>query len=325
MPHLPRPLLTLSTVALASAGIALGAAPASAALTTYCEGDAADVTVPGDLVVAKGDSCVLDGVTVDGTTRVAAGADLVVEDSTFHGKVTVASDGYLDATASTFDGNLINKAGYGVYLEDSALEGSYRGKGVATADTFLYSYDTTISGKVQAAHGEVSLETVQVGGDLTTDDTVYTDVVDSTLAGGLHVSGSAEGSALCASEVDGDAHYSGNQKVQIGTGLDLVGCTGSNYLGGDLLIENSTDAVDVTGNIIRGDLQGTGNAVTPTGSENRVRGEVGGQFTDLKPAARTLSAQSSASDHSRTLDDRRAERRSDAEAAAELAGPAPLR
>src|SRR5699024_403767 len=164
-----------------------------------------------------------------------------------------------------------------------------------------------------------------VAGDVSTDGATYTDVIDSTVVGGLSVAGNPEGTAICESEVDGTATFSGNGEVQLGTGLDLIDCSGANYVGPDVLIDSSTGAVDVTDNIIRADLAGEGNDPAPTGSDNRVRGERGGQFTDLAPAPETLSAQSVPADHAEELTQKRDERRSSAEDAAELAGPAALR
>lgn len=323
-PSLPRSVLALSTAALASAGLALGAGSASAALTTYCSGDAADVTVPGDLVVAEGESCVLDGVTVEGTVLVESGADLLVDASTFHDDVDVEPDGYFDATTSTLGGNLTSTAGYGVYLDDSSVSGDYQGEAREDVEPFLYSYDTTFAGAVDVSLGLVHLQTTEITGDVTTHGTAYTDVLDSTLAGGLSVTGSPEGTAICESEVDGAAAFHGNHGVQIGNGLELINCSGVTYFGGDVQVEDNTGAVDVTGNIMRGNLSGEGNAPAPTGSDNRVRGEIGGQFTELEPAAQAMSAQSAPADHADELDDKRVERRSTAEAAAELAGPAQL-
>lgn len=319
----PRAVLALSTIALASAGLTLGAGSASAALTTYCSGDAADVTVPGDLVVAEGDSCVLDGVSVEGTTQVRSGADLLVEDSAF-GDVDVAPDGYFDAASSTVDGNLTSTNGYGVYLDDSSVGGAYQGEGDSDADPFLYSFDTTFAGPVDVTRGPVHLQAAEIAGDVTTSGTAYTDILDSTLAGDLQVTGSPEGTAICESEVDGDAAFRENHEVQIGHGLDLMTCSGTNYFGADVLIEDNTGAVDVTDSIVRGDLGGTANDPAPTGSDNRVRGEIGGQFTDLAPAAQALSARSAPADHAGELGDRRDDRRASAEDAAELAGPAQL-
>lgn len=324
MPTLSRSILVLSTAALASVGLSLGAGSASAALTTYCSGDAADVTVPGDLVVAEGESCVLDGVTVEGTVLVKSGADLLVEDSTFKEDVDVEPDGYFDATAATLGGNLTSTAGYGVYLDDSSVSGAYQGEAGADAEPFLYAYDTTFAGTVDVAQGLVHLQTAEIAGDVTTDGTVYTDVLDSTLAGGLSVTGSPEGTAICESEVDGVATFAGNYEVQVGSGLDLINCSGMNYFGADVQIENNTGAVDVTGNIIRGDLRGEGNDRAPTGSDNRVRGETDGQFSELEPSAQVMSAQSTPAGHADELSEKRDERRSAAEDAAELAGPAQL-
>ena len=320
-----RPLIALSTMALASAGLALGAGSASAALTTHCNGDASDVTVPGDLVVSGGDACVLDGVTIEGEVRVQAGADLVLSESSVAERVVVAPDAYLDASDSEVGGNVISRSGYGVYLEDSSVGGAFQKRLVEEdATPFLDSYDTSIDGRVNVEQGLVHLQTVTVGGHVTTSGTDYTDVLDSTFSRDLSVADSPEGTAVCASEVDGAADFTGNENVQLGTGGGVIDCEDGNYFGADVTVSDNTGAVDVSGNIIRGDLTGEGNDPAPTGSDNRVRGEASGQFTDLEPAAQTMSVQSSSADHAQELDNQREERRAGAEASAELAGPADL-
>lgn len=325
MRTISRSAVALSTLALASAGLALGAGSASAALTTYCDGDASGVTVPGDLVVAKDISCVLTDVTIEGEVRVQTGGDLLVTDTSVTERVVVQGDAYFDATGATIGGNVVSNGGYGVYLDASTVGGSYVGRAGEDAEPFLYSYDTAVDGRVTVAQGLVHLQTVTVGGHLTSENSLYTDIIDSTVSRDLTVTSAIEGTALCGSEVDGVATYTGNAGVQIGTGGALIDCEDANYLGGDLTISDSTDGVDVTDNIIRGDLAGSGNAPAPTGSDNRVRGEAGGQFVELAPAAATMSARSSTQDHQQELDGKRAERRGTAEKAAELAGPANLR
>lgn len=325
MRTLSRSAIALSTMALASAGLALGAGSASAALTTSCDGDAADVTVPGDLVVKKDKSCVLTGVTIEGEVRVQSGADLLITDSSVAERVVVQSDAYFDSTGSEVGGNVVSNGGYGVYLDDSAVAGNYVGKAGEDADPFLYSYDTAIDGRVTIGQGLAHLQTVTVGGNLLSENSQYTDILDSTIAKDVTVTGAAEGSALCGSEVDGAATFTGNAGVQIGTGGNLVDCEDSNYLGYDVTISDNTDGVDVSGNIIRGDLAGEGNDPAPTGAENRVRGESSGQFAELAPAAATMSAQSESKDRAKELDAQRDERRGAAEDAAELSGPANLR
>src|SRR5699024_1964896 len=83
--------------------------PAQAALTTQCAGEADGVTVQGDLVVPRGESCSLTNTIVEGDVQVAAEADLVGEDVTVNGRVVVQDDGYLDLKESSVDGNVVNR------------------------------------------------------------------------------------------------------------------------------------------------------------------------------------------------------------------------
>ena len=330
MRTLSRSVTLLSAAALAAAGIAATAGSASAALTTRCDGEASSVTVPGDLVVAKDKSCVLTDVTVEGEVRVQAGADLLITDSSVGGRVVVQGDGYFDASTSEIAGNVVSNGGYGVYLDESAVEGTYNGRAAEGAEPFLYSYDSSISGRVNVAQGLVHLSGNTIGGNVTSENSEFTDILDSTVAGNLTVTGATEGTTFCAGELDGDATLTGNAGVQLGSGGQKIRCEGATYFGGDVTASDNTDGVDVTDTIIRGDLTGEGNDPAPTGSENRVRGEAGGQFADLQPAAqkRSLSAQSakdSAEAHAESLDTKRDERRAEAEKAAELSGPADLR
>lgn len=327
MRTLSRSVTLLSAAALAAAGIAATAGSASAALTTRCDGEASSVTVPGDLVVAKGKSCVLTDVTIEGQVRVQAGADLLITDSSVGGRVVVQGDGYFDASTSEIAGNVVSNGGYGVYLDESAVDGNYNGRAAEGASPFLYSYDSSITGRVNVAQGLVHLSGNTIGGNVTSENSEFTDILDSTVAGNLTVTGATEGTTFCAGELDGDATLTGNAGVQLGSGGQKITCEGATYFGGDVTASDNTDGVDVTDTIIRGDLTGEGNDPAPTGSENRVRGELGGQFVDLQPAAqqRALMTQSAPADNAEELDTQREERRAEAEKAAEQAGPANLR
>ena len=327
MRTLSRSVTLLSAAALAAAGIAATAGSASAALTTRCDGEASSVTVPGDLVVAKGKSCVLTDVTIEGEVRVQAGADLLITDSSVDGRVLVQGDGYFDASTSEIAGNVVSNGGYGVYLDESAVDGNYNGRAAEGASPFLYSYDSSITGRVNVAQGLVHLSGNTIGGNVTSENSEFTDILDSTVAGNLTVTGATEGTTFCAGELDGDATLTGNAGVQLGSGGQKITCEGATYFGGDVTASDNTDGVDVTDTIIRGDLTGEGNDPAPTGSENRVRGELGGQFVDLQPAAqqRALMTQSAPADNAEELDTQRQERRAEAEKAAEQAGPANLR
>ncbi|MEU2417547.1 hypothetical protein ABZ546_07145 [Brachybacterium paraconglomeratum] len=327
MRTLSRSVTLLSAAALAAAGIAATAGSASAALTTRCDGEASSVTVPGDLVVAKGKSCVLTDVTIEGEVRVQAGADLLITDSSVDGRVLVQGDGYFDASTSEIAGNVVSNGGYGVYLDESAVDGNYNGRAAEGASPFLYSYDSSISGRVNVSQGLVHLSGNTIGGNVTSENSEFTDILDSTVAGNLTVTGATEGTTFCAGELDGDATLTGNAGVQLGSGGQKITCEGATYFGGDVTASDNTDGVDVTDTIIRGDLTGEGNDPAPTDSENRVRGELGGQFVDLQPAAqkRALMTQSAPADNAEELDTQREERRAEAEKAAEQAGPANLR
>src|SRR6185295_19284632 len=97
-------------VACSTIGLAV---PASAGLTTFCEGDAAGVTVPGDLRVAATKSCVLTDVSVTGTVTVEPGANLVVTGGTFSREVVLQDDAFLDARGSTFTSTITATDTYG--------------------------------------------------------------------------------------------------------------------------------------------------------------------------------------------------------------------
>ena len=259
--------------------------------------------------------------------RVQAGADLLITDSSVDGRVLVQGDGYFDASTSEIAGNVVSNGGYGVYLDESAVDGNYNGRAAEGASPFLYSYDSSITGRVNVSQGLVHLSGNTIGGNVTSENSEFTDILDSTVAGNLTVTGATEGTTFCAGELDGDATLTGNAGVQLGSGGQKITCEGATYFGGDVTASDNTDGVDVTDTIIRGDLTGEGNDPAPTGSENRVRGELGGQFVDLQPAAqkRALMTQSAPADNAEELDTQRQERRAEAEKAAEQAGPANLR
>lgn len=292
MRTISRRLAAFSAVALAATGVAVTATAASADLVTYCNGTAADVTVPNNFVVPEGAICVLDNVTIQGQSEVQADADLIATDSTFEGGVVVDADGFFDAVGSSVAEDVSSQGAFGVYLEDASVGGDYLGEEGDLEETFLYAFETSIAGGVQVALGDLYLQSSQVGDSVSAEGATYTDLIDSTVAGALTVTENEFGAAVCASEVLGAATYTGNGELQIGSGGSLATCDEVNYFGDDVVIDDTVGGVDVTGNIIAGDLTGEGNDPEPTGSDNRVRGDLGGQFTDLEPAEAGFSIQS---------------------------------
>ncbi len=294
-------------MALAATGTIAAAATASAESATRCIGTAGEVTVTGDLVVPSDRTCVLDGTTVYGEVRVQSGASLVATGATFSERVVVNSGAFFDATDTAVGGNLVSNGAYGVFLDGAQLDGHYLGRAADDA-TFLYSTGTSVEGRVEAVAGDVYLDGTEVALFVSTEGTTYTDVVDSTIGRELTVAHNEHGASVCGSEVDGNATYIGNGGVQAGPGVWLTDCEEINYFGADLTISDSTGEVDVSGSIIRGDLTGTDNEAAPTGSDNRIRGEAGGQFENLRAAPADFSRETREDDDVRTPEQVRTER-----------------
>jgi len=308
--------LTAAAAGLMAVGFA---APSQAALTTFCDGVAADVTVPGDLVVAAGKSCELTNVVINGNVTVRNDANLLLDGSTVNGNVRVNTNGFADVVATSVTGTTTLVAAYGTYAEDSTL-----GNNVTATDSgFFYSVGSDHARSVTSTNGETFIESGWVTRNLATTGDTLTDVYDTVIEGTYSVTGAEQGGVLCLSEVDGDASFSGSGEIlQIGASAPLTGC-GFNAFGGDLSITGNSADVYVSDNVIRGDFNVSDNTGTVTAENNRVRGE---DNSGAAAAARSSLRSATPSD---VAADRKAEAKADAEArsevasdAAEAAGPA---
>ncbi|MBM7784458.1 hypothetical protein [Tenggerimyces flavus] len=320
--------IALTATALAVSGTVVGiAGSAQAGLVTFCDGEGGPVTVPNDLVVAAGKACTLDRTVVQGNVTVRAGADLIVVGGRFEGTVTLAEGAYFDATETTITGNVSGKNAYGSYLDSSEVTGAVlaRGDAANANENFTYAVSSTINKQVDAqAKGELLLDGSHVLGLVKGQGTRYTDVYNSVLEKTLTVSGNAEGSVLCESEVYGDSSWSGNSgHLQLGADGPTVECTGASFFNKNVDISTNTASVELSNVIIRGNLSGDGNDPAPTGANNRVRGTTTGQFVDLLPPAPS-GARLAPVDHADELGAKAAERRAAAKAEADAAGPAKL-
>lgn len=314
---------TAGVVAI-GAGITFSVLPAQAALVTYCDGEASSVTIPGDLAVAKGKSCTLSEATINGNVRIAADANLLLSDSSVTGTTTVAANGYLSADTVKFTGVVSSNSGFGVDTIASDLQGGYRGKVVTggTEEGYLLASDGTKVKNIVVTTGIVDLSDSTVAGVVSNTGGDLVDVRNTVVGGALTVTSTANGSVVCDSEVYGAVAYEGNgAAVQLGNGSTSP-CQSSNYFDKDVSINNTTGAVEVNDNIIRGNLSGTGNDPAPTGSGNRVRGEASGQFADLQPAAAKRMARMATPERAAEAKAGNAKRAAAAEKAAVAAGPA---
>ena len=320
----------LATTALIAGGAAfgtLGAAPASAALTTYCEGTAGDVTVPGDLVVPADATCELTGTTVTGDVRVSPGANLVGEGVSIEGQINGAADAYVDLMDSTVSGDLRMNNAYGTVVEGTAVDGRMTNNGGEDAPvSFVFALESELGENLVARTGEVFVEDSVVAGTVNSRETVYTDIYDTFVDGGLVIGENTEGSMLCAVTVQGNSRITGNAgPVQVGSDGPGVDCEGASYWGGNVRVDANTGGVVIDENIINGTLQLADN--TPTaqvGDNNRVRGGINGPHEEIPEAEsqlRAFSAEADA-DHADTIQNRIDERRDAAQQQAAEAGSA---
>lgn len=323
----------LATVAL-GVGLVGVAAPASqAAFTTRCVGEGGAVTIPGDLVVPAGRSCVLDGTVIKGNVRVQADADLIITNGRVDGSVTVNNNAYFDAATTKVGGAVNARESFGNLLDDTGIAGSLTTTNTTDDVGFVIATDTTVGERVRAVGGSLDLTSSTVGAQVQGIGAEYTDLVDTVVEGALRVDDNTLGSVVCDSEVYGRASLSGNSTgVQLGgTQADggLRDCTSANYFGGNVTVNDTEGGVWAVDNIIRGNLAGTGNDPAPVGEGNRVRGELRGQFADLQApgaAAQRSTMRSQAATAQRADEQQGAakERKQQATAKADKAGKANL-
>lgn len=315
------------TVALAVAGATLGVVtPASAGLTTFCEGDAGAVTVPGDLRVAATKSCVLDGTTVTGTVTVEPGANLVVTNGNFLKEVVLQDDSYFDAHGTTFASTVTATDAYGFFLAGTT-SGTVKVAPNLHPDKATYSYfnGAKVHGDINTTKAEVYAEGVTVDGNVSGTSPSYVDVINSVVNKDFAVSGAPLGSVFCANEVYGNTSYTGNTgTLQIGADGPIATCAEASFFNGNVTISNNTGGVNLGNTIIRGNLDGTGNDPAPTGSGNRVRGTTGGQFVNMAPSATAAKRMAAKSTQQRDSAAKLEERKAQAVAAADAHGPADL-
>jgi hypothetical protein len=322
-----RTALTLALSAGLLTGGLIAAAPANAALVTYCIGTGGAVTVPNDLLVPAGESCSLEGTTVTGNITVQAGGNLVITGGSLAGTVNVAGNGYLDASDTTIGGATVLAAGgYGIFLKDAGTANvTVRPKGATAIDSFLFVEGTSVTGTVNAQAGEVRLDrNTEVSANVTTTGTYYTDVHDSFIDGSLSVLNSANGSVICGSSVRNKTTFAGNLGgVQLGPNGPLDSCASGGFFGKDVSITSTTGGVTVDDNIIDGSLTATGNSpVAQIADNNRIRKGVTNDPAQL--AARTAAKSLARSAVDRDDASKATERRTDAVQEATAAGAANL-
>lgn len=316
-------VVTATAAGLGAAGL-VAAAPAVAERSVTCSGVASNLDIQGDLVVPAGESCELTDVRVDGDAVVRAAADLILTDSRIDGDVVVRTNAYVDAVRTRIDDEVRLRDAYGLHAEFSRFGQEVEATGVGPdGSSFVVSIASEHNDDLVTRHGvETYLESGWVTRDVRTRASRYTDLQDTVVEGDVRVSNAAAGAFLCASEVDGDAAYTGNAEL-LWIGLaDPSNVCDSNVIGDDVRLAGNTGDLEVSGNIIRGNLACQDNDPAPVGADNRVRGRQLGQCDTLAPAGTSLMGAQSVEDRRETTLDRAATRVAAAERAAAAAGPA---
>lgn len=293
----------LASAALAASSVFVAVQPASAAVTTYCNnGVVGAVTIPGDLVVNRDKSCVLTGTTVLGNVKADGGSDLLLEGVTIGGELFVTRNAYVDVIGGTsIAGEVRGRDAFGIFIEDSSVGGGVQQTNPNNTDfePFVYLFGSGVAGGLTSTAGEVLIESSEVQGAVSNRNGEYTDVVDSVLGAGLTVRNNLFGSVVCESEIYGDSLFRDNKAtLQIGGGGEVGPCEGASFWGGNVAFTGNTageTGFDISNNIVQGNLTGERNDPLPTGSGNRVRGDITLQFAEVEAATAPIQEQSARS------------------------------
>lgn len=278
-----RLLAVLAVVNLVAVGLV--AAP-SQAQTLTCTTTMTSQTINASIVVPAGSACQLIDVVVDGRADVQAGADLFLESSRIRGPLSAFSSSFVQADDSRIDGMTTLDESFGLYATSSRFDRMVD----AQDSSFVYSLDSTHWGGVRSQNGETVVEKGVVIGSVWTLGDRLTDVYDTAVFGPVTVNGSSYGSVVChlgAALAVTVRNSSG--VIQIGATGAIAGC-GFNLLGSLGVHDNQGADIQITGNVIAGNLACTGNNPAPHGSTNLVGGSMSGQCASLAPAPSGLAA-----------------------------------
>lgn len=312
-----------SAALLAVAAAVTSAPSAEAGLVTSCNGYAENTTVKTNLIVPEGANCELVNVNVKGDIVIKKDATLIANKGTYQGKVNIGENAWLDM----IDGRVnkdVNSDGGNAYIVASDLRGNYNASGGDFEfDTVAHQLtQTNLAGSINAnTPATFDIQSSTIEGPATSQGTGFFSITDSVLKDSLTVENAENFPYICKSEVYGDARYSNNPDGPVIGSYNYVGCTGMNYFGGNLTVEANGPS-EVSNNIVAGDLSGEGNSYV-WGQDNRVRGQVSGQFVDLKPEpsykpqgkAESKADKPSADKSKKAAEERRDEARAKAKAA----------
>ncbi|MPZ25288.1 MAG: hypothetical protein GEV12_02240 [Micromonosporaceae bacterium] len=270
-------MAVLAAVNLIAVGLV--AAP-SQAQTVTCNGTLSDQTIAATVVVPAGGVCQLVDVVVDGRTDVLESGNLFLNGSRIMGSFTVGVGGYAEPIDSRVDGMTTLHSDAGMFATRTRFNRLVDGQGTI----FIYSDDSTHWGGIRVTGGENIVRGAVVIGSIFADGVTQADLFDTAVFGPVTVSSSTFGSVMCHMGAALSVSVSGSGgDIHIGVSETYGNC-GFNLMG-SLAVNNNIGAdIQITRNVIGGNLSCSGNDPAPHGSLNLVGGSTSGQCASLSPA-----------------------------------------
>lgn len=271
-------LVVLAAANLVAVGLV--AAP-SQAQTVTCTSTLSNQTITATLVVPSGSACVLNDVVVDGRAEVQDFSDLFMNGSRIMGPLSGGFSSYVEGIESRIDGMTTLTDSLGMTLIDSRTSRLIDARGVS----FVFSDQGTHWGGIRVSGpADTVVRGGVVIGSVSTTGGERTDLHDAAVFGPVTVTDSQYGSVLChmGAALFVRVQNSGGQ-VHVGTAATFSNC-GFNLMGSLTVNDNIGADIEITGNIIAGNLDCSGNDPGPHGQLNLVGGAKTGQCSSLTPA-----------------------------------------
>jgi hypothetical protein len=275
-----RRLLAAAAVA-GLAGTALVASPAQAQVVT-CTGSISNTTVSSTVLVPDGEACHLSNVMVLGDALVGSGSDLLM-DQVVVGQVTAGKDAFVYGNALVAAQGIGLDHSFGAWLENSLVFGGADVQG--SVGVLFLSEGTNYVGDVTSLGGWTLLRDGRVNGAVDSTRDQATTLVRMTVTGGVAVDTAVAGVLFCSLTSGGETsvHRSGGD-IQIGGPFPTPRCAGNTF-GGDLQVhDNQANDLQISANIVFGDVACTGNSPSPVGFGNIILGTASGQCSVLGTA-----------------------------------------
>jgi hypothetical protein len=231
--------------ALALTGLSVGT-PAAHADDFQCVGVLGPIIVD-NVIVPSGAECVLDGTQVLGNVKTQPGGNLFMFGATVHGNVQVNAGSTAAASSSRIDGDYQCDGCFSQDLFLSPLGGNFQ---VTGADDHAFIVASGVAGDVEI------VDSGSVEGLLA--------VEESIIGGNVKFEKNAGSMVIHENEIGGELQIFENNIVP----RFQIGQFTENQVGGNMQIFKNQGPSEVSGNIVRENLQCKENMPPPVGGGN---------------------------------------------------------